>query len=134
MNKIAKNLLLGYAFILLLGGGCLGFVFLNFLSDMDAVVTATCTASLLLLVVYLVVALINARKRAFRGVWSMKQLSPLLIILSLITIIFSVVFFLFRSSILMFLTEEPGILKVTISILFVITMVIVVLLLLRGRK
>ena len=117
MIKVTKNLLLGYVFIALLGLGCLGFIFMNFLSDMNSVVVVTCTTSLLLLVVYLVVAVIQARKKSFQGVWNVKQS-----------------FFLYRDSITTFLTEESGILKATISILFVISMVIVVLTLLRGRK
>ena len=62
MNKVTKNLLLGYVFIALLGLGCFGFIFMNFLSDMNAVVSVTCTTSLLLLIVYLVVAVIQIRK------------------------------------------------------------------------
>ncbi len=134
MNKVTKNLLLGYVFIALLGLGCFGFIFMNFLSDMNAVVSVTCTTSLLLLIVYLVVAVIQIRKRSSQEVWNVKQSSPIFIILSLVTIIMSVVFFLFRSSITMFLAEELRVFKATISILFVISMVIVVLILFRGRK
>ena len=124
MNKVTKNLLLGYVFIALLGLGCFGFIFMNFLSDMNAVVSVTCTTSLLLLIVYLVVAVIQIRKRSSQEVWNVKQSSPIFIILSLVTIIMSVVFFLFRSSITMFLAEELRVFKATISILFVISMVI----------
>lgn len=134
MNKVTKNLLLGYIFVALLGLGCLGFIFMNFLNDINSVVVATCSTSLLLLVAYLVVVIIQVRKRSSQGVWNAKQSLPLFITLSLVTIIMSVAFFLFFSSITAFLTEEPGILKATISVFFVISMVIVVLTLFRGRK
>lgn len=136
MNNITitKNLLSGYIFIVLIGLGCFGFVFINFLSNTNAVVTATGTTSFLLLAVYLVVAFTHIRKKLSQEVQNSKQSLILLIILSLATVILFVLFFLFRNSISLFFTEKPGILKTIISILFVISMAQVVLKVFRNRK
>lgn len=136
MNDITKNLLLGYIFIMLLGGGCFGFVFMNFFNDINAVVTATCATSLLLLVAYLIVAIVIVylRKSLSQGTQNAKWFLTLLITLSLVTVILTVLFFMFRDFILVFFTEEPRILRSGISILFLISIAIVILRWFKARK
>lgn len=134
MKNITKKLLFGYVFIMLLGIGCFGFTFINFLSNPNAVVIATCVSSFLLLGAYLVITFINLRKNLSQRVQNRKLFLILLIILSLITVALTMLFFMFHSSILTFYSENPKILRLTISLLFVISMMILVLLWFKNRK
>lgn len=134
MRNIAKKLLFGYVFVILLGSGCFGFMFMNFLNSTVAVLTATCATSLLLLGAFLVIAFIRSREKLVRETQSGKRFFTLFIALSLITVILAVLFFVFHGSIVIFFTEDFKLLRSTISILFVVSMVILVLLWFKFRK
>lgn len=126
MNNITKKLLLGYIFIILLGGGCFGFIFINFFDDINSIVTAICATSFLLLIAYLVLTIIivHFRKKLPQGIQSTKQFLISFFILLLVTVILAVLFFMFRNSILVFFNEQPKVLRSVISVLFLMSITI----------
>ena len=134
MKSITKKLLFGYIFVMLVGSGCLGFVFLNFLTGTNAIVTATCVTTILLLAAYIAVAFVYSRKRLSQGTENKKHPLSLLIALAGVTIALAVLFFMFHGSISTFFIENPALLRSIITILFVTAMVAFVLLWFGSRK
>lgn len=126
------NFLLGYVFFFLMGMGCIGFLLVGLVHEPGIVVTATGTATLLLLAFYLTVVFVRVRKKIQEAAPCKSSALP--VVFSVVTIIMALSFFMFHDTISVFFTEHPLPLKLILSIFFWILMIIITLFLFRRRK